>query len=163
MGHSTPMELTKIKKIVAEIQEFPAKIDSTEQAKNARRVLKKYALLSEKIERNVLISTVHQKDLAKIRTEEFKAIRRSLKEKANLILHAKDNKNVPSEKAAKKTVKTVTPKKAADVKTSKAADVKDSKDSKAVDEKASKVTAAKKTVKKSPPKTQKETASKKGE
>jgi hypothetical protein len=111
MGQSTPMELIKIKKIVAEIYEFPAKIDSTEQAKNARQVLKKYALLSEKIERNVLISTAHQKDLAKIRTEEFKAIRRSLKEKANLILHAKNNNKVQSEKLAKKTVKTPTPKK----------------------------------------------------
>ena len=99
------MELTKIKKIVAEIKEFPAKIDSAELAKNARHLLKKYALLSEKIERNVLIGVAHQKDLAKIRTEEFKAIRRTLKEKANLILHAKNNKNVQSEKLAKKTVK----------------------------------------------------------
>ena len=105
MGQGTPMELTKIKKIVAEIKEFPAKIDSAELAKNARHLLKKYALLSEKIERNVLIGVAHQKDLAKIRTEEFKAIRRKLKEKANLILHAKNNKNVQSEKLAKKTVK----------------------------------------------------------
>ena len=55
MGQGTPLELTKIKEIVADIQEFPAKIDSTELAKNARQLLKKYALLSEKIERNVLI------------------------------------------------------------------------------------------------------------
>lgn len=89
MGQGTPMELTKIKKIVADIKEFPAKIDSTELAKNARRLLKKYALLSEKIERNVLISAAHQKELVKIRTEEFKALRRTLKEKANSILHAK--------------------------------------------------------------------------
>ncbi|MBL7478389.1 hypothetical protein [Legionella bononiensis] len=133
MPHSTPIELIKIKKIVAEIHEFPAKIDSTEQANNARRVLKKYALLSEKIERNVLISTAQQKDLAKIRTVEFKAIRRSLKEKANLILHAKHNDKVQSEKLAKKPVKTPTPKK-----TSKANDVT-----------AAKETKPKKTVKKS--------------
>lgn len=105
MRQGTPMELTKIKKIVADIQEFPAKIDSTELAKNARHLLKKYALLSEKIERNVLISAAHQKDLAKIRTKEFKAIRRTLKEKANSILHAKNNKNVQSEKLAKKNRK----------------------------------------------------------
>lgn len=146
MGQDTPMELTKIKKIVAEIQEFPAKIDSTELAKNARRLLKKYALLSEKIERNVLISASHQKDLAKIRTKEFKTIRRTLKEKANLILHAKSNKNVQSEKPAKKTVKTPTPKK-----TSKAADVSVAKE-----------TNPKKTVKKSSPKPKKTTVPKEG-
>ena len=110
MGQGTPMELIKIKKIVAEIQGIPAKIDSTELAKNARQLLKKYALLSEKIERNVLIGTAHQKDLAKIRTEEFKAIRRSLKEKANLILQAKNNNKVQSDKLAKKTVKKSSPK-----------------------------------------------------
>lgn len=111
MGQATPMELTKIKKIVAEIHEFPAKIDSTELAKNARQLLKKYALLSEKIERNVLVGAAHKKDLAKIRTKEFKAIRQALKEKANSILHAKNSKNVSSEKPAKKTVKKPTPKK----------------------------------------------------
>lgn len=146
MGQGTPLEITKIKKIVVEIQEFPAKIDSTELAKNARHLLKKYALLSEKIERNVLIGIAHQKDLAKIRTEEFKTIRRKLKEKANLILKAKDNKSVKIEKLAKKTVKTATPKK-----TSKAADVSVAKE-----------TNVKKTVKKSSPKTNKVTASKKG-
>ena len=136
MRQRTPVELIKIKKIVAEIQEFSGKIDSIEQAKNARKVLKKYALLSEKIEKNVLISIASQKDLAKIRTEEFKALRRSLKEKANLILNAKNNNNVQSEKLAKKTVKKPTPKK-----TSKAADVT-----------AAKETNSKKTVKKSSPK-----------
>ena len=125
MKHGTPMELTKIKKIVVDIREFPAKIDTTELAKNARHLLKKYAFLSEKIERNVLISAAHQKDLAKIRTEEFKAIRRILKEKANSILHAKNNKNVQSEKPAKKTVKTPTPQK-----TSKAAGVTVAKETK---------------------------------
>lgn len=132
MGQSTSIELTKMKKIVAEIKDFPAKIDSAEQAKNARQVLRKYAILSEKIERNVLISFAHQKDLAKIRTEEFKAIRRLLKEKANLILHAKSNNKVQTEKPTKKSVKKPTSKKI----------------SKAID-----VTAAKKTVKKSTPKT----------
>jgi len=64
MGQVTRMELTKIKKIVADIREFPAKIDSTELAKSARHLLKKYALLSEKIERNVLITVaVHRKRL----------------------------------------------------------------------------------------------------
>jgi|GEM_PF-4628997 len=145
MGQGTPMELTKIKKIVAEIKEFPTKIDSTELAKNARHLLKKYALLSEKIERNVLIGAAHQKDLAKIRTEEFKTIRRTLKEKANSILHAKNNKNVKSEKLAKKTVKTPAPKKS-----SKAADVPVAKE-----------TSSKKTVKKSSPKPKKTTAPKK--
>ena len=139
MEQHTPMELIKIKKIVGEIQEFPAKIDSIEQAKNVRQVLKKYALLSEKIERNVVISIANQKDLAKIRTADFKAIRRSLKEKANLILHAKNNNNVQNEKLAKKTVKKATPKK-----TSKAADVT-----------AAKETNSKKTVKKSAPKPKK--------
>lgn len=124
MGKSAPMELTKIKKIVADIREFPTKIDSAELAKNARRLLKKYALLSEKIERNVLIRAVHQKDLANIRTEEFKAIRRTLKEKANSILHAKNNKKIQSIKTAKKPAKTPTPKK-----TSKVADVKVAKES----------------------------------
>ncbi|KTD43039.1 hypothetical protein [Legionella parisiensis] len=146
MGQGTPMEITKIKKIVAEIKEFPAKIDSTELAKNARHLLKKYAILSEKIERNVLISATHQKDLAKIRTEEFKAIRRTLKEKANLVLHAKSNKNGPGEKLAKKTVKTPTPKT-----TSKAADVSVPKE-----------TNSKKTVKKSSPKSSKTSAPKEG-
>ena len=146
MGKGTPMELTKIKKIVVDIREFPAKIDSTELAKNARHLLKKYALLSEKIERNVLIRAEHQKDLANIRTEEFKAIRRALKEKANSILHAENNKNVKSEKLAKKTVKTPTPKKT----------------SKPVDVKVAKETGLKKTVKKSPPKPRKATAPKEG-
>ena len=75
MGKSTPIELTKIKKIVADICELPAKIDSAGLAKNARHLLKKYALLSEKIERNVLIGATYQKDLAHIRTEEFKSTR----------------------------------------------------------------------------------------
>ncbi|HHT0594485.1 TPA: hypothetical protein ACTXXA_003029 [Legionella anisa] len=140
------MELTKIKKIVAEIKDFPAKIDSTELAKNARHLLKKYALLSEKIERNVLIGAAHQKELAKIRTEEFKATRRTLKEKANLILHAKNNKNAQGEKLAKKTVKTPALKK-----TSKAADTS-----------VAKKATPKKTVKKSSPKPDKATASKEG-
>ncbi|MCL9685114.1 hypothetical protein [Legionella maioricensis] len=144
MGKGTPVELTKIKKIVADIKELPAKIDSTELAKNARHLLKKYALLSEKIERNVLIGVAHQKDLAKIRTEEFKAIRRTLKEKVNSILHAKNNKNVKSEKPAQKTVKTPTPKK-----TSKAADVPVAKEA-----------SSKKTVKKSSPKPNKATGPK---
>jgi hypothetical protein len=139
MGQSTPIELTKIKKIVAEIKEFPAKIDSTELAKNARHLLKKYAILSEKIERNILINATHQKDLAKIRTEEFKAMRRALKEKANLILHADTNKNVKSEKLAKKAKKTSTSQK-----TSKGADVS-----------VAKKVNPKKTVKKPPTKTQK--------
>lgn len=140
MGQSTPMELTKIKKIAADIREFPAKIDSTELAKNARHLLKKYALLSEKIERNILIGVAHQKDLAKIRTAEFKALRRTLKEKANLILHAENNKAVKNEKPAKKTVETAAPKKT----------------SKAVDETTAKK-PAKKTVKKSSPKPHKAT------
>jgi len=146
MGKDTPIQLTKIKKIVADIREFPAKIDSAELAKNARQLLKKYAVLSEKIERNVLIRIAHQKDLAKIRTEEFKAIRRTLKEKINTILHAKNNKGVQSEKPAKKTAKSSTPKKI-----SKAADVKVAKES-----------ASKKTVKKSSPKPRKATAPKEG-
>lgn len=147
MGKSAPMELTKIKKIVADIREFPAKIDSAELAKNARHLLKKYALLSEKIERNVLIRAVHQKDLADIRTAEFKAIRHTLKEKANSILHAKSHKTVQSEKPAKKTVKKPTAK----------------KPTKAVDEKkVAKETAPKKTVKKSAPKPNKATAPKEG-
>lgn len=147
MGQGTPMELTKIKKIVADIQAFPAKIESTELAKNARHLLKKYALLSEKIERNILISAAHQKDLAKIRTKEFKAIRRTLKEKANSILHAKNNKNVQSEKKlAKKTVKTSAP----------------PKKTKAVDAPVAKVAKAKKTVKKSSPKPHKATDPKEG-
>ncbi|KTD46199.1 hypothetical protein [Legionella quateirensis] len=125
MQQKTPIELIKIKKIVAEIHEFPAKIDSTEQANNARKVLKQYALLSEKIERNVLITIAQQTDLAKIRTEEFKAIRRSLKEKANLILHAKDSNKVQSEQRAKKSVKTSAPKK-----TSKATEVTAAKETK---------------------------------
>ncbi|MBI2786753.1 MAG: hypothetical protein HYX60_10835 [Legionella longbeachae] len=145
MGKGTPMELTKIKKIVADVHEFPAKIDSTELAKNARHLLKKYALLSEKIERNVLITAAHQKDLAKIRTKEFKAIRRALKEKANSILHS--NKNVQSEKLAKKAVKKPT----------------SQETSKAVDAPVAKVTNSKKTEKKSSPKPQKATVLKEGE
>ncbi|CAM3009889.1 Uncharacterised protein [Legionella steigerwaltii] len=145
MEQGTPMELTKIKKIVAEIKEFPTKIDSAELAKNARHLLKKYALLSEKIERNVLITAAHQKDLAKIRTEEFKAIRRTLKEKANLILRAKNNKDVQSEKLAKKAVKKPT-----------------QKASKAADASVAKETSSKKTVKKSSPKSNKTAAPKEG-
>jgi len=149
MGKSMPMELTKIKKMVADIREFPTKIDSAELAKNARDLLKKYALLSEKIERNVLIRGVYQKDLTKIRTEEFKAVRRTLKEKANSVLHAKNNKSVKSEKLAKKTVKKPTPTKTSKAKTSKAADVKVAKKS-----------DSKKAVKKSSPKPRKATAPK---
>lgn len=147
MVQGTPMELTKIKKIVADIREFPAKIDSTELAKNARHLLKKYALLSEKIERNVLISVGHQKDLAKIRTKEFKAIRRILKEKANSVLHAKSNKNLQREiKPAKKTVKTsAAPKK-----------------TKAIAAPVATVANSKKIVKKSSPKTHKATNPKEG-
>ena len=141
MGTSAPMELTKIKKIVADIRELPAKIDSLKLAKNARHLLKKYALLSEKIERNVLINAAHQKVLASIRTKEFKAIRHTIKEKANSILHAENNKHVQSEKLTKKPVKTPTPKK-----TSKTVAVK----------------VAKKTVKKSSPKPRKATAPKEG-
>lgn len=155
MGQGTPMELVKIKKIVAEIQEFPTKIDSTEQAKNARHLLRKYALLSEKIERNVLIGAAHQKDLAKIRTDEFKTIRRTLKEKANSILHAHDSKNAQSEKPAKKTAKAAAPKKPA-----KAADSSVAKEAKATKASASKETGAKKTVKKASPKPKKEAAPK---
>lgn len=155
MGQGTPMELVKIKKIVAEIQEFPTKIDSAEQAKNARHLLRKYALLSEKIERNVLIGAAHQKDLAKIRTDEFKTIRRTLKEKANSILHAHDSKKAQSEKPAKKTAaKTAAPKK-----TAKAADSV-AKEAKATKASASKETGAKKTVKKASPKPKKEAAPK---
>lgn len=146
MGKSAPVELTKIKKIVADIREFPAKIDSAEIAKNARHLLKKYALLSEKIERNVLIRVADQKDLASIRTEEFKTIRRTLKEKANLILHAKNNKPAQSEKLAKKTVKKPSAKKT----------------STTVDVKAVKETDSKKTVKKSSPKVHKATLPKEG-
>lgn len=144
MGKDAPMELTKIKKIVADIREFPAKIDSTELAKNARHLLKKYALLSEKIERNVLIRASYQIDLANIRTKEFKAIRHTLKEKANLILHAKNNKSVQSEKVAKKPAKIPSPKK-----TSKAAEVSAAKES-----------DSKKPVKKSSPKPRKATVPK---
>lgn len=146
MGKDAPIELTKIKKIAADIHEFPAKIDSAERAKNARQLLKKYAVLSEKIERNVLIRATYQKDLANIRTKEFKAIRRTLKENANLILHAKNNtKSAKSEKLAKKPVKTPPPKKPA-----KAASVKVTKE-----------TDSKKTVKKSSPKPRKASAPKK--
>ena len=136
MEKSIPMELIKIKKIVDDIQEFPAKIDSVELAKNARRSLKKYALLSQKIDRNILISAAHQKDLANIRTVEFKEIRRILKEKANSVLHAKNIKSVQSDKNKEKSVKIPTPKKA-----SKAADVKIAK------EKASKKIVKKSSVK----------------
>jgi hypothetical protein len=132
MGQSTPMELTKIKKIVDEIQGLPANIDSPEQAKNVRHLLKKYASLSEKIERNVLIGTSYQKELAKIRTAEFKAIRRTLKEKANSILHAKSTMKVKNEKLAQKDAKKPTPKKA----------------SKAAEAPVAKATNPKKTVKK---------------
>lgn len=132
MEKAAPMELIKIKKIAADIREFPAKIDSVELANNARHLLRKYALLSEKIERNVLIGASHHKALATIRTSEFKAVRHALKEKANSILHA-NNKKVQSEKLAKAPVKKTTPKKA----------------SKPVDVKAAKETDSKKTVKKS--------------
>ena len=147
MEKNAPMELTKIKKIVADIKEFPAKIDSSELAKHARTLLKKYAVLSEKIERNVLISVAHHKDLAKIRTAEFKATRRTLKEKANSILHAKSSSSVKSEKVAKKAAKTAAPKKAA----------------KATDIKAAKETTVKKVAKKSPTKPRKASAPEKGE
>lgn len=145
MGKGAPMELTKIKQFVADIRAFPAKIDSEELAKNARHLLKKYALLSEKIERNIIIRAAHQKDLANIRTEEFKAIRRALKEKVNSVLHA-NNKNVKSEKLAKKTAKASTPKKS----------------SKAVDAKIAKTTDSPKAVKKASPKPRKATAPKEG-
>ena len=151
MEKSIPMELIKIKKIVDDIQEFPAKIDSVELAKNARRSLKKYALLSQKIDRNILISAAHQKDLANIRTVEFKKIRRILKEKANSVLHAKNIKNFQSEKNKEKSVKKAAPKKAAPEKASKAADVKVTKEK-----------DAKKTVKKSSVKSGKATVPKKG-
>ena len=148
MEKATPIELTKIKKIVADIRAFPAKIDSTELAKHARHLLKKYAILSTKIERNVFIRNPHQKELAKIHTEEFKAIRRTLKEKANLILHAQNNKSVQSEKLAKKPIKTPTPKKP-----SKTVAVKVAKE---------KETDSKKSVKKVSPKPRKATVPKKG-
>ena len=136
MGKDTPLELTKIKNLVSDIREFPTKIDSAELAKNARKLLKKYALLSEKIERNILIRVTHHKDLATIRSKEFKAIRRTLKEQANLMLHAKNNKTAKSEKVAKKPVKTPGSKKTA----------------KAVEDKEVKKAGAKKTVKKASPK-----------
>jgi len=143
MEKHAPIELTKIKKIVADIREFPAKIETTELAKNARQLLKKYAVLSEKIERSVLISMEHEKDLAKIRTAEFKDLRRKLKEKANSILHAKIN--VKAKPVAKKTEKTPAAKKT----------------TKVVAEKVAKETTDKKAVKKSSPKTSKAAAPKK--
>lgn len=145
MEKGIAMELTKIKKIVADIREFPAKIDSAELAKKARQLLKKYALLSQKIERNVLIGVAHQKDLAKIRTAEFKEARRALKEKANSILHAKNSKNVKTEKPAKTPVKKPAAK----------------KDSKAVGAKSAKEKEPKKTVKKTSAKSEKASAPKK--
>jgi hypothetical protein len=146
MEKVAPMELTKIKKIAADIREFPAKIDSVELAKNARHLLRKYALLSEKIERNVLIRVSHHKALANIRTGEFKAIRHALKEKANSILHANNNKKGQNEKLAKTPVKKAMPKKAV----------------KTVAVKAEKETDSKKTVKKSSAKPRKATVPKKG-
>lgn len=143
MEKHASIELTKIKKIVADIREFPAKIETTELAKNARQLLKKYAALSEKIERSVLISMEHEKDLAKIRTAEFKALRRALKEKANSILNA--NNKVKAKSVAKKAEKTPAPKKA----------------TKVVAEKVAKETTDKKAVKKSSPKTSKEASPKK--
>jgi hypothetical protein len=145
MVKSTAIEVTKIKQLAADIRDYPAKIDSTELAKNARRLLKKYAVLSEKIERNVVIRATFVKDLAKIRTEDFKAVRRTLKEKANSILHA-NNKNTKSEKPAKKAVKKPAPKKSA-----KTADVK-----------ATKKSDPKQTVKKTSPKPSKTAAPKEG-
>ena len=139
MEKHASLELTKIKKIAADIREFPAKIETSELAKNARQLLKKYAALSEKIERSVLISMAHQKDLAKIRTAEFKDIRRKLKEQANSILHAKSN--VKTKSVAKETEKTST--------------------AKVVAVKVAKETTAKKAVKKSSPKTSKAAAPKK--
>ena len=139
MEKHASLELTKIKKIVADIREFPAKIETTELAKNARQLLKKYASLSEKIERSVLISMEHQKELAKIRTAEFKDIRRKLKEKANSIIHAKSN--VKTKSVAKKAEKTST--------------------AKVVAVKVAKETTAKKAVKKSSPKTSNAAAPKK--
>ena len=105
MDKVIPLDLTRMEKLAADIREFPAKIDSVEIAKTVRRVLKKYALLAEKIERNVVIRDVYHKDFDHIRTDEFKTIRRALKEKANAMLAAKNNKTVKSEKAAKKPVK----------------------------------------------------------
>jgi uncharacterized membrane protein YgaE (UPF0421/DUF939 family) len=145
MEKCTPIELTKIKKIIANIHEFPAKIDSTDLAKTARKLLKKYALLSEKIERNVLIRATYQKDLASLRTKEFKAIRRTLKENANSILHAKNNKDVQSKKLTKKPTKTAAPKKA----------------SKTEAVKVAKKSSPKKTVTKASPKPRKAAAPKK--
>ena len=127
MGKNIPIEFTKIKKIAADIQEFPTDIDSAERAKSARQLLKKYALLSEKIERNVLIRAGLQKDLAKIRTVEFKEKRQKLKEKANSILQAKNIKNDRSEKNKTKSVKKPTakkPEKVADVNSAKEKDSK---------------------------------------
>ncbi len=143
MEKHASLELTKIKKIVADIREFPAKIETTELAKNARQLLKKYASLSEKIERSVLISMEHQKELAKIRTAEFKDIRRKLKEKANSIIHA--DSNVKTKSVAKKATKTAAPKKATKTAAPKKA-------TKTTDVKVEKAKTEKKVVKKAAPK-----------
>ena len=155
MDKIIPLDLTRIKKMADDIRELPAKIDSTEMAQNIRRLLKKYALLAEKIERNVLVRVIYQKDLAKIRTEEFRTIRRTLKEKANAVLSANSNKAVKSEKAAKKTVKETVkkPAKEAVKKSVKASEKKPAKDT------AKKV--AKDTVKKAASKPHKAAAPKK--
>lgn len=141
MGHSTPLELTKIKELAADIQKIPAKIDSTEQAKSARKLLKKYAELSGKIERNVMIGAEHQKDLAKIRTKEFRTTRQALKEK----IHAMLNANSIGEKPAKKPVKSSAP----------------SAKPKAAAKSVAKATPAKSTAKKSEPKAPKTSKPKK--
>jgi hypothetical protein len=146
MVKSMPLEITKIKKIVADIHEFSANIDSAEVAKKARKLLRKYALLSEKIERNVLIRATHQKDLANLRTKEFKSIRRTLKENANSILYGKNTKSAHTEKPTKKPTKIPAAKKT----------------SKVTDEKVAKKPAPKKTIKKASPKPRKATASKEG-
>lgn len=139
MEQSHPMELTKIKEIVVEIQKFPMSIDTPEMARNARSLLKKYAALSEKIERNVLIGALYQKDVAKIRTEAFKTLRRKLKENANAVLNVKNTED-KSKKVVKKAAQSVTPQKA-----SKTADAPE------------KEIKPKKTVKKSPAKPNKAT------
>lgn len=108
MQKLVPLDLTRIKKIASDILAFPAKIESTAVAKNARHLLKKYAQVSEKIEKNVLIREVYKKDLLEIRTDAFKKTRSQLKEKANLVLHSGAQKTAKSEKVAKKSAKETT-------------------------------------------------------
>jgi hypothetical protein len=105
MQKLVPLDLTRIKKIASDILAFPAKIETTAVAKNARHLLKKYAQVSEKIEKNVLIREVYKKDLLEIRTDAFKKTRSQLKEKANLVLHSGAPKTAKSEKVVKKTAK----------------------------------------------------------